>query len=89
MTADDFRLMVGRAWESSGEQGMKLINTAVGVDSDGAYAYMKKQDQRIARLEQQLSSKMAGLERLAAQLESLTRKVAYIQAASMTVSAAK
>lgn len=89
MTPDDYRMAVGQAWESSDASGVKLINTAVGLAADDAYAYMKKQDQRIASLEQQLSSKMAGLERLAAQLESLTRKVAYIQAASMAVSAAR
>ena len=48
---------------------------------------MKKQDQRIASLEQQLSAKMARLDRLAAQMEALTQKVAYIQSANMTASA--
>jgi hypothetical protein len=89
MTPDDFRLMVGRAWASSDVPGVKLVNTAVGLGASGVYAYMHKQDQRIASLEQQLSSKMARLERLSAQLESLTRKVAYIQAANMTVNVAK
>ncbi len=87
MTADDFRLMVGRAWASSDVPGVKLVNTAVGLGASGVYAYLHKQDQRIASLEQQLSSKMARLERLAAQLESLTQKVAYIQSANMMVEA--
>ncbi len=94
MTPEDFKMAVGQAWESSDEQGVKLINTAVGLAADDAYAYMKKQDQRIASqdqrivsLEQQLSAKMARLDRLAAQMESLTQKVAYIQSANMTASA--
>ena len=101
MTPEDFKMAVGQAWESSDEQGVKLINTAVGLAADDAYAYMKKQDQRIASqdqrivsqgqrivsLEQQLSAKMARLDRLAAQMEALTQKVAYIQSASMTASA--
>lgn len=89
MTPEQYRMNVGRAWEASGEEGVKLINTAVGLGASDAYTYMHKQDQRIASLEQQLSSKMARLERLAAQLESLTQKVAYIQAANMTVNVAK
>ncbi len=87
MTPEDFKMAVGQAWESSNEQGVKLINTAVGLAADDAYAYMKKQDQRIASLEQQLSAKMARLDRLAAQMEALTQKVAYIQSANMTASA--
>lgn len=84
MTPEQFRLAVGQAWESSDEAGVKLVNTAVGLVANDAYAYMKKQDQRIASLEQQLSEKMARLDRLAAQMESLTQKVAYIQSANMT-----
>ena len=85
MTPEDYRLAVGRAWESSDEQGVKLINVAVGLGASDAYAYMRKQDQRIASLEQQLSSKMAKLDRLASRMETLARKVSYIQSANMVV----
>ncbi|WP_305802769.1 hypothetical protein, partial [Thiolapillus sp.] len=87
MTPEDFKMAVGQAWESSAETGVKLVNTAVGLAADDAYAYMKKQDQRIASLEKQLNAKMARLDRLAGQLEALTQKVAYIQLASMAASA--
>ncbi|WP_456408111.1 hypothetical protein [Thiolapillus sp.] len=82
MTPEHFRLSVGQAWESSDEKGVKLVKAVVGLAANDAYAYMKKQDQRIARLERQLSGKMAQLDRLASRLEMLTRKVAYIQASS-------
>lgn len=87
MTPEDYRLAVGRAWESSAEQAVKLIRTAVGLGANDAYAYMRKQDQHIARLERQLSSKMAQLDRLATQMETLTEKVAYIQSASLVAKA--
>ncbi len=85
MTPEDYRLAVGRAWESSDDLGIKRINTAVGLGAGEAYAYMRKQEQRIASLEQQLSGKMAKLDRLASRMETLARKVAYIQSANMVV----
>ena len=87
MTPENFKMAVGQAWESSAETGVKLVNAAVGLAADDAYAYMKKQDQRIASLEQQLKARMARLDHLAGQLEALTQKVAYIQSASMAASA--
>lgn len=107
MTTEDFRLMAGRAWESSDEQGVKLINAAVGLGAGDAYTYMRKQDQRIASLEQNLSSKMAEqnrhlailekqlsirqakLDRLAAQMDVLTRKLASIHSSNMMVRASR
>ncbi len=88
MRPEDFRMMVGRAWESSDDLGIKLVDTAVGFGASDVYAYMRKQDQRIASLEQQLSAKMAHLDRLAAQTEILSRKVASIQSANMVVKSA-
>ncbi len=85
MTPEAFRMMVGRAWESSADQGIKLVKTAVGFNASAAYAYMHKQDQRIAGLEKQLSRKMEMLDRLAGRMEMLTEKVAYLQSNSMLV----
>ncbi len=87
MTLRDFRMMVGRAWKSSDEQGIKLVKTAVGLGASDAYGYMHNQDQRIASLERQLSSKMAKLDRLASQMQMLTQKVAYIQSANQVAKA--
>jgi uncharacterized coiled-coil protein SlyX len=87
MTPEFFRLMVGRAWESSSEEAEKRVNTVVGLAANDAYAYMQKQDQRIASLEQQLSGRMERLDRLAAQMALLTQRVAYIQSAKMTAKA--
>ncbi|WP_457668383.1 hypothetical protein [Thiolapillus sp.] len=89
MTPEYFRMMVGRAWESSDKAGMKLINTAVGMGASDAYVYMRKQDQRIASLEKRLARKMDRLDRLAARMEALNRKVAYIQSAAMMVRASE
>lgn len=83
MTPELYRMAVGRAWEASDEPGIKLVNTAVGLAASDAYTYMHQQDQRIASLEKRLSSKMARLDRLAAQMEALTQKVAYIQSANL------
>ena len=87
MTPDHFHIAVGRAWESSTEQGVKLVNTAVGLEASDTYAYMHKQDQRIASLERQLSGKLEKLDRLAARMEALARKVAHIQSDRFIASA--
>lgn len=63
MSPEHFRLMVGRAWESSDEPGTKLINTAIGLAAGEAITYMQQQDRRIASLENQLSAKTMQLER--------------------------
>jgi hypothetical protein len=54
--------MVGRAWESSQEKGIKLINTAVGMPQNHKilYAALKARDSRIADLELRLSVLEAG-----------------------------
>ncbi len=89
MTPANYRMLVGRAWQSSSDEGVKLVKVAVGLAANDAYTYMQKQDQRIASLESRLSDKMAQLERLAGQMEMLTQKVAYIQSTNMLAAAKK
>jgi hypothetical protein len=93
MTPENYRLMVGRAWESADDTGLKLINTAVGLGPNDTYAFMAEQQQiisdqnlRITALENRLSDKLAQLEHLSTTLESLTQKVAYIHSLQMTAS---
>lgn len=93
MTPDNYRLMVGRAWESSDDTRVKLINTAVGLGPNDTYAFMAEQQQiisdqnrRITTLEHRLSDKLAQLEQLSKTFESLTQRVAYIESFQMTAS---
>lgn len=93
MTPENYRLMVGRAWESSDNTGIKLINTAVGLGPNDAYALMAEQqkiigdqNRRISALEHRLADKLAQIEQLSKTFEKLTRRVAYIESFQMTAS---
>jgi hypothetical protein len=58
LTAAQVIHMVGRAWESSQDKGIKLINTAVGMPQNHKILYtaLKARDSRIADLELRLSA---------------------------------
>ena len=62
LTAAQVIHMVGRAWESSQDKGIKLINTAVGMPQNHKILYtaLKARDSRIADLELRLSVLEAG-----------------------------
>jgi len=53
--------MVGRAWESSQDKGLKLINTAVGLPQNQIlHTALKARDSRIADMELRLTVLEAG-----------------------------
>lgn len=88
---DDLGKIVGRAWESSEEAGVKQVNVVVGLETHAELGYIHKQDNRIAQLEQQLSEKTAWyeqqlvektvqIERLAARIEQMDQRMAALAA---------
>lgn len=51
MRVADFAQVVGRAWQASAHTGLKLINTVVGMESDGWVKFADQQQQRLDDLE--------------------------------------
>jgi len=70
MTAGDYRMLVGRAWETSPGQELRLIKTTVGMGLNEAFATMQGQ------FEARLAEKDTLLARLEARMETLSRIVA-------------
>ena len=62
MEIDDYANILGVAWEESRTPVMNLINVAVGLNANDVSTQLKKQDDRINRLETQLSSLIAKME---------------------------
>ena len=59
MTENDYKLSVGRAWETNLNDGPKMVNTLIGVDNGNYFSILKKtKDQEIA-----LEKKSANLEK--------------------------
>lgn len=56
MTADDFRLVVGRSWEANALEGPKAVNTVVGVHNGDYLKLLKKQQDKLDGLEARLTS---------------------------------
>ena len=64
------RRIVGRAWEASGEAGMKTVNTAVGLDQTGLAApALERLEQENRELRAKLSALEARLNRLESALD--------------------
>src|ERR1700754_4355002 len=61
MTTADFRLAVGRAWETKISEGPKMVNTVVGVHNndflrivDGMQKKLDNNEQRLKMIEEKL-----------------------------------
>lgn len=85
MRAEDFRLLVGRASESSDTAEVKTVRTMVGVGAEGAYAVMARQEQRIAVLETALTERLAEVDGLAARLGMLSERLEQLRVADSVV----
>lgn len=80
MTPERASRIVGRAWESSGQSGVKLINTVVGLASSHPglailLARMNRQQEEIKTLQDKLS-RLEKIEAKIARLESRLQKLA-------------
>ncbi len=61
LTSDQYSLVVGQAWEASEEEGVKMIDTSVGLQSPSVLQLaLQEKDEQIARL----SERLEALERL-------------------------
>ena len=56
MTADDFRLAVGRSWEENTNDGPKMINTIVGVHNGDYVRLLKQSNERVEQVEARLNA---------------------------------
>ena len=56
MTAEDYRLVVGRAWETINTDGPKMVNTLVGVQNNDFLKIIQKYQQKLATAEDRLDA---------------------------------
>jgi hypothetical protein len=62
MTVDDFRLAVGRSWETMEGDGPKMVNTVVGVHNGNSLNILKKYQKRLDETDARLNSLEARLD---------------------------
>lgn len=55
MTVEDFRLTVGRSWDSDSRQGPKMVNTLIGVHNGDYIKILKRYEQRMIDSEARLN----------------------------------
>jgi hypothetical protein len=56
MTTEDFRLIVGRAWETINLDGPKMVNTLVGVQNNEFLKIIEKYQQKVTDVEDRLNA---------------------------------
>jgi hypothetical protein len=56
MTAEDFRLVVGRAWETINVDGPKMVNTLVGVQNNDFLKIIQKYQEKVISAEHRVAS---------------------------------
>ncbi|MDB5198496.1 MAG: Legionella vir region protein [Chitinophagaceae bacterium] len=56
MTTEDFRLVVGRAWETINIDGPKMVNTLVGVQNNDFLKIIEKYQQKVSDAEARLDA---------------------------------
>jgi hypothetical protein len=56
MTTEDFRLIVGRAWETINVDGPKMVNTLVGVQNNDFLKIIEKYQQKVTDVEDRLDA---------------------------------
>ena len=54
MTIDDYKLVVGRSWDSNENPGPKMVNTLVGMHNNGFLNIMKEMQQKQGQTEDRL-----------------------------------
>lgn len=69
MTAQDFKLAVGRAWEANATSGPKMVNTVIGVHNGDYINILKNYDDKFKKSE-------ARIDALEAKLDLITKLIA-------------
>lgn len=80
MRAADFVRVVGRAWQASPRAGLKLINTAIGMESNSWVRFAAKHQQQMQAIAQENDSMQNKLMDLAQQNTSLRTELQTVQA---------
>ena len=81
ITPDAMHRVVGRAWEASSEEGLKTINTVVGLDQTSLAApVLERQQATIAELKSTVAQQQKGMEVLAAQLKEQAAQIQKVSA---------
>jgi hypothetical protein len=68
MTVEDFKLAVGRSWDTNSDLGAKMANTVVGVHNGDYINILKKLDEKIRVSEARLESVEAKIDALSGYL---------------------
>lgn len=75
MSIEDFKLTVGRAWDTNTSNGPKMINTVVGIHNGDYINILKRYEQKFKQTEERVQSVEAKLEILT---ELITKKTPSI-----------
>ncbi len=73
MTVEDFKLAIGRSWDTNLDAGAKMTNTVVGVHNGDYINILKKMDEKIKFSESRLESVEAKIDALSASLSEVKR----------------
>ncbi len=73
MTVEDFKLAIGRSWDTNLDAGAKMTNTVVGVHNGDYINILKKMDEKIRFSESRLESVEAKIDALSASLSEVKR----------------
>ncbi len=64
MTIDDFKMVVGRSWDTNPDNGPKMVNTVVGVHNGDYLNILKRYEQKFMESEARLESVEAKIDAL-------------------------
>jgi hypothetical protein len=85
MTADEYLKVVGRAWETSYNESLKLVNVVVGLSSTDIASIVKRQTEKNQLLVSQLQTNIRELQDTRSELAELKKEVANLSELSKKV----
>lgn len=71
MRPDDYKQILGVAWEGSGKDGLNMINVAVGLNTNDLSDLVNKQNEQIEQQKQQIETQQEEIESLKDQMTIL------------------
>jgi hypothetical protein len=75
MTASEFAKVVGRAWTSSDQQGVKLVNVAVGLGAGDVAAAVQRQESATTALMEELAAASRAIRGMQTELDAMRSQV--------------
>ena len=70
MILEDFKLVVGRSWDTNSDSGPKMVNTVIGVHNGDYINILKRYEQKIKKSEARLNSVEAKVDALSELIKS-------------------